>query len=166
MQAIIVRHRFYGVDFDSRAYAGYLERFGSQMPARALEFARRSWLEPYPGGINMHDAALDSLHVAESQDEYGCSSVALTLRLHLGESSWRLEYGDVVAYNLALTPYRENSGHWDLLADEMSVLEEDSLLRHELLFNRGRYVILCRTFDFDAQIADCGCCECKGSNDV
>jgi hypothetical protein len=125
-------------------YQQYLKSISSRLPDSALAYALAEWHYNHLEHRAPHDAWLQKLEILglEGGEGRNCRIVATFLgAYHDGIIS--LEYLDVLSYSICSSA--ENLGDWQY--DEIR-LSEDGKVIHEIEFDRGTWLIICRDMNY------------------
>ena len=125
-------------------YQRYLKSISSKLPDSTLSYASAEWHYNHLEHRAPHDAWLQKLEILEfGNDKTRSRHIVATFLGAYHDGVIVLEYSDVLSYSMRGSA--ENLGDWQY--DEIR-LSEDGKVLHEIEFDRGVWLIICRDMDY------------------
>lgn len=151
MKIIKLTENHDGYTLDSSEYPAYVESVKHLLPENIYNFMSSAWHYNPSDSRCLHDARLKSIRFEEHDiDECYANTAQIILNGAYGDTL-TLTYTKVSSYSVEKRPTEwpaNQSTHGDLITDEMTIMDNTSKLRHELVFEDATVKIIFESFDF------------------
>ncbi|MEA5669926.1 hypothetical protein VA602_01070 [Pseudomonas sp. MH2] len=151
MKIIKLTENHDGYTLDSSEYPAYVESVKHLLPENIYNFMSSAWHYNPSDSRCLHEARLKSIRFEEHDiDECYANTAQIILNGAYGDTL-KLTYTKVSSYSVEKRPTgwpANQSTHGDLITDEMTIMDNTSKLRHELVFEDATVKIIFESFDF------------------